>query len=202
MPAKLFPLIDRRITIVRKAPIAGSVRSATNANNVSSAKVKVLTVKLAPRQVEIARAAIRATASNALSANSITPSRTAVPTAVTRRQIPIRLSPSWRRSSSNSSKTISRNDLDRQRVDKWLWHARMVRTRSDAAALTEAGYVRLNGKRITAPSHQVQIGDVVTLALDRSVKVIRVDCVCERRGPAAAARSLYSDMIAKSATRT
>ncbi|HEY0223389.1 MAG TPA: RNA-binding S4 domain-containing protein [Pseudolabrys sp.] len=86
--------------------------------------------------------------------------------------------------------------MDRQRIDKWLWHARMVRTRTDAAALAEAGYVRLNGKRIAAPSHLIRIGDVVTLALDRSVKVLRVEAVCERRGPAPAARALYSDLTA------
>jgi ribosome-associated heat shock protein Hsp15 len=81
-----------------------------------------------------------------------------------------------------------------QRIDKWLWHARMVRTRSDAAALAEAGYVRLNGKRITAASQKVAIGDVVTVALDRAVKVVRVEGVCERRGPATAARELYRDL--------
>jgi ribosome-associated heat shock protein Hsp15 len=83
---------------------------------------------------------------------------------------------------------------DRQRIDKWLWHARMVRTRSDAAGLVTSGHVRLNGKRITAPSQPVRIGDVVTLALDRSVKLVRVEGVCERRGAAAAARAIYSDM--------
>jgi ribosome-associated heat shock protein Hsp15 len=83
---------------------------------------------------------------------------------------------------------------DRQRIDKWLWHARMVRTRSDAAALTVAGFVRLNGKRMTAASHPVQIGDVVTLALDRAVRVIRVEGLCERRGGAPAARALYRDL--------
>lgn len=70
----------------------------------------------------------------------------------------------------------------------------MVRTRSDAAALTAAGFVRLNGKRMTAASHPVRIGDVVTLALDRAVKVIRVEGVCERRGGAPAARALYRDL--------
>jgi ribosome-associated heat shock protein Hsp15 len=83
---------------------------------------------------------------------------------------------------------------DRQRIDKWLWHARMVRTRSDAAALTQAGYVRINGKRTTAPGQTVRHGDVVTLALDRSVRVIRVEGFCERRGGAAAARALYREM--------
>lgn len=70
----------------------------------------------------------------------------------------------------------------------------MVRTRSDAAALTAAGFVRLNGKRMTAASHPVRIGDVVTLALDRAVKVIRVESLCERRGGAPAARALYRDL--------
>ena len=61
-------------------------------------------------------------------------------------------------------------DFDRQRIDKWLWHARMVRTRNDAAALTMAGFVRINGRRMTASGHPVRVGDVVTLALDRSVR--------------------------------
>jgi ribosome-associated heat shock protein Hsp15 len=85
-------------------------------------------------------------------------------------------------------------ELERQRIDKWLWHARMVRTRTDAAALTTAGFVRLNGKRMTAASHPVRIGDVVTLALDRAVRVVRVEGLCERRGGAPLARALYRDL--------
>ena len=73
----------------------------------------------------------------------------------------------------------------------------MVRTRSAAAALVAAG-VRLNGKRITAASQPVRLGDVVTLALDRSVKVVRVEGFCERRGDAAAARALYRDLATNS----
>jgi ribosome-associated heat shock protein Hsp15 len=91
--------------------------------------------------------------------------------------------------------------VEQQRIDKWLWHARMVRTRSDAAGLAEAGYVRLNGRRITAASQKVAIGDVVTLALDRSVRVIRVEGVCERRGAAPAARALYRDLTTGSGTK-
>jgi ribosome-associated heat shock protein Hsp15 len=91
--------------------------------------------------------------------------------------------------------------LDRQRIDKWLWHARMVRTRSDAAKLTEAGFVRLNGRRVTAPSQPVRIGDVVTLALDRTVKVIEVAGFCERRGAAPTARALYRDLTTSSAAK-
>jgi ribosome-associated heat shock protein Hsp15 len=85
-------------------------------------------------------------------------------------------------------------ELERQRIDKWLWHARMVRTRAAAAALTAAGFVRLNGKRMTAAGHPVRVGDVITLALDRTVRVVRVEGFCERRGGPPVARALYRDM--------
>ncbi len=91
--------------------------------------------------------------------------------------------------------------MDRQRIDKWLWHARMVRTRSAASALAEAGFVRLNGKRMTAPSQPVRIGDVVTLALDRVVKVVAVEGFCEKRGSAPAARALYRDLTTSSGVK-
>jgi len=84
--------------------------------------------------------------------------------------------------------------VDRQRLDKWLWHARVVKARSSAAALIEAGHVRLNGARETAPGHAVKAGDVLTIALDRSVRVLKVLGFSERRGDAAAARVLYEDL--------
>ena len=63
-----------------------------------------------------------------------------------------------------------------------------------ATALTAGGFVRLNGKRMTTASHPVQVGDVVTLALDRAVRVVRVEGLCERRGAAPVARALYRDL--------
>jgi ribosome-associated heat shock protein Hsp15 len=85
-------------------------------------------------------------------------------------------------------------DAGRQRIDKWLWHARMMRTRSNAAALVESGHVRLNGKRVDGPSQLVRIGDVVTIALDRSARVIEVAGFCDRRGGAPEARALYREL--------
>jgi ribosome-associated heat shock protein Hsp15 len=87
--------------------------------------------------------------------------------------------------------------LTRQRIDKWLWHARMVRTRSDAAALTSAGHVRLNGKRVEAASQLVRAGDVLTIALDRAIRVVEVAGFCERRGAAPLARTLYRELDAQ-----
>ena len=83
---------------------------------------------------------------------------------------------------------------ERQRIDRWLWHARVVRTRDAAAALAGAGYVRINGARIDAASRAVRIGDVVTVALDRSVRVLKVRGFVERRGPAGSAETLYEDL--------
>jgi ribosome-associated heat shock protein Hsp15 len=86
--------------------------------------------------------------------------------------------------------------LERQRLDKWLWHARVVKARSSAAALVEAGHVRLNGLREKAPGHAVKAGDVLTVGLDRTVRVLKVVGFAERRGDAAAARTLYEDLQA------
>jgi ribosome-associated heat shock protein Hsp15 len=80
---------------------------------------------------------------------------------------------------------------EKQRIDKWLWHARMVRTRSDAACLVDAGHARVNGRRVTAPAHLLRPGDVVTLALDRSVRVIEVVGFRERRGTPRDASATY-----------
>lgn len=86
--------------------------------------------------------------------------------------------------------------MDRQRIDKWLWHARVVRTRSAAAELAGSGHVRVNGARIDTASHPVRAGDVITVALDRSVRVMRVNGFVERRGTPEAARALYEDVRA------
>ena len=84
--------------------------------------------------------------------------------------------------------------LDRQRIDKWLWHARVVRTRSAAAALAASGHVRVNGRRIAAASHAVRSGDVVTVTLDRAIRVLKVLDFAERRGSAIAAQALCEDL--------
>jgi ribosome-associated heat shock protein Hsp15 len=84
--------------------------------------------------------------------------------------------------------------LERQRLDKWLWHARVVKARSSAAALVEAGHVRVNGVREKSPGHGVKLGDVLTIGLDHSVRILKVVGFSERRGDAPAARLLYEDL--------
>jgi ribosome-associated heat shock protein Hsp15 len=88
--------------------------------------------------------------------------------------------------------------MDAQRLDKWLWCARLARTRSGAARLIEAGKVRINGTRALKPSCPVQPGDVVTAASLGRLTVVRVLGTTERRGPASLARTLYEDLTSPS----
>jgi ribosome-associated heat shock protein Hsp15 len=82
----------------------------------------------------------------------------------------------------------------RQRLDKWLWFARVVKTRSLAAKLVSAGHVRINAQKIDAPAKQVVADDVLTISLERQVRVLKVIAPGERRGPYDEARHLYEDL--------
>ncbi|MBI3701178.1 MAG: RNA-binding S4 domain-containing protein [Afipia sp.] len=88
--------------------------------------------------------------------------------------------------------------MNRQRLDKWLWHARVVRTRTDSAKLVEKGHVRINGSREKSPGHTVKIDNVLTIALDNRVRVLKVAGFAERRGDASSAAGLYSDLQPRS----
>ena len=70
----------------------------------------------------------------------------------------------------------------------------MVKARSSAAALVSSGHVRVNGVRETSPGRGIKPGDVLTIALDRSVRVLKVVAFAERRGDATSARVLYDDL--------
>ena len=83
--------------------------------------------------------------------------------------------------------------MDRQRIDKWLWHARVVRTRTAATGLVDGGLIRINGARINAASRAVRVGDVVTIAFD-TIKILKVTGFSERRGSATDAALLYENM--------
>lgn len=84
-----------------------------------------------------------------------------------------------------------------QRLDKWLWFARFVKTRTLASELVGAGKVRLNRVRVEKPAQAVRPGDVLTISLNRQVQLVRVVGIAERRGPSAAARMLYEQLTAE-----
>ena len=81
-----------------------------------------------------------------------------------------------------------------QRLDKWLWYARLVKSRTMASGLVSNGRVRVNRQRVDKPSHALRIGDVVTATVNRRIIVAKVLAPGLRRGPAVEARMLYEDL--------
>jgi ribosome-associated heat shock protein Hsp15 len=78
-----------------------------------------------------------------------------------------------------------------QRLDKWLWFARVTKSRNLAAQLIQDGKVRVNRTKVAKPSQTVRSGDVLTIAVRGSVEVLKVLAPGVRRGPPAEARQLY-----------
>lgn len=81
-----------------------------------------------------------------------------------------------------------------QRADKWLWHARFFKTRSQASRQCQEGRVRRNGGVIAKASAVVEPGDVLTFAQGSAIRVVRILALADRRGPASEARTLYEDL--------
>lgn len=80
------------------------------------------------------------------------------------------------------------------RLDKWLWQARFCKSRSLAAGMVAAGAVRVNATRVTKPATPLRIGDGLSFVQGGQVRVLRVRDLGLRRGPAAEARLLYTDL--------
>ena len=78
------------------------------------------------------------------------------------------------------------------RLDKFLWFVRLAPSRSSAQALAERGIIRLNGRRIERAHAPVRIGDLITLPHGNIIRVVRVERLPERRGPAVEAQLCYS----------
>lgn len=81
-----------------------------------------------------------------------------------------------------------------QRLDKWLWYARFFKTRTLAAKTCNGGHVRSGGAAVAKAHHQVRVGDVLTFAQGRYIRVVKVLALGTRRGPAIEARTLYEDL--------
>ncbi len=83
---------------------------------------------------------------------------------------------------------------EKVRVDKWLWQARFFKTRGLAAELAGSGRLRINREHVAKPAQPVRPGDVLTFPQGDRIRVIRIDALGIRRGPAPEARALYSDL--------
>ncbi len=84
-----------------------------------------------------------------------------------------------------------------QRLDKWLWFARVTKSRSLAAACIEAGEVKVNRVRVEKASQTVKVGDVITSRVHKKIRVLKILGLGTRRGPASEAQSLYEDLTPK-----
>lgn len=85
-----------------------------------------------------------------------------------------------------------------QRIDTWLWHARLFKTRTLAAAVVSAGKVRLTRSdataRIAKASHQVRPGDTLVFPKGKLIRIVKIEALAARRGPAPEAQALYEDL--------
>lgn len=80
------------------------------------------------------------------------------------------------------------------RLDRFLWFARLARTRNAAQTMAEAGNLRLDGRRIERAHVPVRVGSTLAFMQGERVRVIRIDALPRRRGPAAEAATLYTDL--------
>ncbi|MEM7427099.1 MAG: RNA-binding S4 domain-containing protein [Pseudomonadota bacterium] len=90
--------------------------------------------------------------------------------------------------------TGTQDTEERQRIDKWLWFSRLVKTRTLAGELVTSGKVRVNSTKVSKASHNIQAEDVLTFTLHGRLKIIRIVAIGKRRGPASEAQALYEDM--------
>jgi ribosome-associated heat shock protein Hsp15 len=86
------------------------------------------------------------------------------------------------------------------RLDKFLWFARIVKTRGQAQALAEDGRLRIGGRAVDRAHAPVRVGDVLSFAVHGRVRVIQIEALPTRRGPPAEARSLYREVEARPLT--
>ncbi len=86
------------------------------------------------------------------------------------------------------------SEPSRIRIDKWLWFARVVKTRTLAKKLVLAGKVRINGVKTSSPSVNIVVSDTLTITLERRILVYRLAAIGTRRGPSSEAQLLYENL--------
>ncbi len=84
-------------------------------------------------------------------------------------------------------------EAGRQRLDKWLFFARMAKSRSIAQSYIQSGNIKVNGVAVRQSSHMVKTGDRLDIAIERMDRILIVKAPGERRGPYEEAKLLYDD---------
>jgi ribosome-associated heat shock protein Hsp15 len=80
------------------------------------------------------------------------------------------------------------------RIDKWLWFARVVKTRTLAQKIVRAGKIRANKQKILNPAKLVAVDDVLTITLERQILIFKIVECGSKRGPFIEAEKLYQDL--------
>lgn len=80
------------------------------------------------------------------------------------------------------------------RLDKFLWFARIVKTRAQARQLAERGRIRIGGRIVDRAHAPVRVGDVLSFAARDTIRVLRIEALPARRGPPAETRLLYTEL--------
>jgi ribosome-associated heat shock protein Hsp15 len=96
---------------------------------------------------------------------------------------------------------ISTEPTARLRIDKWLWAARFFKTRSLAADAVGKGRVRVNGDAVKT-AKEVRVGDLVTIEIERLRWEVEVLGICDVRGPATVAQTLYTETAESTKARS
>lgn len=82
------------------------------------------------------------------------------------------------------------------RLDKFLWFARLAKSRERAQAIAEQGHVRLDGRRIERAHAPVRVGDVLSVPLPRGVRALRIESLPHGRVSARDVAAIYTDLCA------
>ncbi|CAN5541635.1 RNA-binding S4 domain-containing protein [soil metagenome] len=84
---------------------------------------------------------------------------------------------------------------DSMRLDRFLWFARLSKTRPSAQQLAADGHLRIDGRAVDRAHHAVRPGNILTFAQGSAIRVIRIEALPLRRGPAPEARACYIDLV-------
>ena len=80
------------------------------------------------------------------------------------------------------------------RLDRFLWFARLAKTRDVAQALASEGRLRIDGRAVDRSHAPVRVGNILTFFHAGRVRVLRIAALPQRRGPAPEAQSCYQEL--------
>lgn len=82
------------------------------------------------------------------------------------------------------------------RLDRFLWFARIVKTRAIAQTMAASGHVRVDGRAVDKPATLVRIGSVIAFATPAGrVRALRLVVLPQRRGPPEEGRGCYDELL-------